>query len=214
SDLPGGGHRYEFARTRPLPSYLIALGVGPFEIVDAGKTKSGVPVRIVTLAGHTADAAWAAKVTARALDLLEEWFGIPYPYDKADMLVIPTTVGFGAMENPGLVTYAQDYILIDPTHPSWASRYKYVLGATHELSHQWFGDYVTTAWWDDIWLNEGFANWMEKKTTARFEPAWHDELEELEMRDSALGADSVITARAVRQPIEKVDDILDAFDGI
>jgi alanyl aminopeptidase len=214
SELAGGGHRYEFARTRPLPSYLVAFGVGPFEIVDGGKTKSNVPVRIVTLAGHAPDSAWAAKSTAHILDLLEEWFGIPYPYDKADMLVIPTTVGFGAMENPGLVTFTQDYILVDAAHPSWSSRYHYALGASHELAHQWFGDYVTTAWWDDIWLNEGFAQWMEKKITAKFEPAWHDELSELGTRQSALGADSVVTARAVRQPIDKVDDILNAFDGI
>ncbi|MBV8761083.1 MAG: ERAP1-like C-terminal domain-containing protein, partial [Deltaproteobacteria bacterium] len=147
-------------------------------------------------------------------DLLEDWFGIPYPYDKADELTIPMTVGFGAMENPGLVTYAQDLILVDATHPSWSSRHLWVSVASHELAHQWFGDFVTTAWWDDIWLNEGFANWMETKITARFEPAWHEELSELGMRDSALGADSVVTARQVRQPITKVDDILNAFDGI
>ena len=214
SDLPGGGHRYEFARTRPLPSYLIAFGVGPFEIVDAGKTKSGVPVRIISLAGHHDDAAWAAKTTPKIIDALEEWFGIPYPYDKADQLTIPMTVGFGAMENPGLVTYAQDLILVDASHPSWSSRHRWVSVASHELAHQWFGDFVTTAWWDDIWLNEGFANWMENKISARIDPAWHDELAELGMRNKALGADSVVTARQVRQPITKVDDILNAFDGI
>jgi len=214
TDAPGGRRSYQFAATKPLPSYLIAFGVGPFDIVDAGKTKSGVPVRIVTLAGRGADAAWAAKTTPRVIDLLEEWFGIPYPYEKADMLTIPTTVGFGAMENPGLVTYAQDYMLVDAAHPSWASRYKWILGATHELAHQWFGDFVTTAWWDDIWLNEGFANWMEKKITGKFEPAWHEDLDELQMRESALSADSVVTARQIRQPIEKVDDIFNAFDGI
>lgn len=214
SDLPGGGHRYEFARTKPLPSYLIAFGVGPFDVVDAGKTKSGVPVRIISLAGHTADAAWAAKTTPKIIDLLEEWFGIPYPYEKEDMLAIPMTVGFGAMENPGLVTFAQDLILVDTLHPSWNSRHWWVVVASHELAHQWFGDYVTTAWWDDIWLNEGFANWMENKISARFDPAWHDELAELRTRNQALGADSVVTARQIRQPITKVDDILNAFDGI
>jgi alanyl aminopeptidase len=209
-----GAHEWRFARTKPLPSYLVAFGVGPFEIVDAGKTKSGVPVHIIALQGRSADAAWAAHATPRVLDLLEEWFGIPYPYEKADMLTIPTTVGFGAMENPGLVTYSENYLLIDPAHPSWERRLHYVVGAAHELAHQWFGDYVTSAWWDDIWLNEGFANWMEGKITARFEPSWHYELAAFGMRESALGADSIVTARQVRQPIESVDDILTAFDGI
>ena len=210
----GSKHEVEFAKTRPLPSYLIAFGVGPFEIVDAGKTKTGVPVRIVTLAGRSADAAWAAKSTPKILELEEEWFGIPYPYEKADMLTIPQTVGFGAMENPGLVTFSENYILVDAAHPSWQRKFHYVIGASHELAHQWFGDYVTTAWWDDIWLNEGFANWMEGKIAGKFEPSWHLELSELGMRESALGADSVISARQVRQPIETVDDILTAFDGI
>jgi alanyl aminopeptidase len=210
----GAMHQVEFARTKPLPSYLIAFGVGPFDVVDAGKTKSGVPVRIVTLAGRSADAAWAAKATPKILDLEEEWFGIPYPYEKADMLTIPQTVGFGAMENPGLVTYSESYMLVDAAHPSWHAKFNYVIGASHELAHQWFGDYVTTAWWDDIWLNEGFANWMEGKIAGKFEPSWHLELSELGMRESALGADAVVSARQVRQPIEKVDDILNAFDSI
>ena len=209
-----GAHEWRFRQTKPLPSYLIAFGVGPFDVVDAGKTKSGVPVRIIALQGRAADAAWAAQSTPRILDLLEEWFGIPYPYEKADMLAIPTTVGFGAMENPGLVTYSEAYILVDAAHPSWQRKMHYAVGAAHELAHQWFGDYVTTAWWDDIWLNEGFANWMEGKITAKFEPAWHYELEALRMRESALEADSIVTARQVRQPIETVDDILTAFDGI
>jgi alanyl aminopeptidase len=214
SELAGGARQYEFAPTKPLPAYLVAFGVGPFEIVDAGRTKTGVPVRIITLAGRTADAAFAAKATPRILDLEEEWFGIPYPYDKADMLAIPTTAGFGAMENPGLVTYNERYLLVDPAHPSWERRHHYVIGAAHELAHQWFGDYVTTAWWDDIWLNEGFASWMENKITARFDASWHEELGELDVREGALVADSLMTARQVRQPIAKVDDILEAFDGI
>ena len=84
----------------------------------------------------------------------------------------------------------------------------------HELAHQWFGDLVTTAWWDDIWLNEGFANWMENKITARLEPSWHTELEELDMRTHALDADALVSARQIRQPIEAPGDILNVFDGI
>jgi len=209
----GAVHHVEFAPTKPLPSYLIAFGVGPFEIVPAGATKSGVPVRIVTFKGHGAEAAYAAKTTARIVDLLEAWFQIPYPYPKVDILTIPVTAGFGAMENPGLVTYTQPLVLMD-AKPSWQRRNEWVSVASHELAHQWFGDYVTTAWWDDIWLNEGFANWMEDKITAEFEPAWHQELHVLKMRDKALRADSLTKARRIRQPIVESGDIFNVFDGI
>jgi alanyl aminopeptidase len=212
--LEAGWKRVEFAPTKPLPSYLIAFGVGPFDVIDAGKTKSGIPVRIVTLKGRAADAGWAVKTTPHVLELLEEWFGTPYPYEKLDMLTIPTTVGFGAMENAGLVTYAERGMLFDQAHPSWDHKHRWINGASHELAHQWFGDYVTTAWWDDIWLNEGFANWMETKILARFDPGWHDEQDELGMRIWALESDSATSARKIRQPIEATDDILNAFDGI
>jgi len=209
----GAIHHVEFAQTKPLPSYLIAFGVGPFEIVPAGATKSGVPVRIVTFKGHGGEAAYAAKTTAKIIDLLEAWFQIPYPYPKADILTIPVTAGFGAMENPGLVTYTQPLVLMD-AKPSWQRRELWISVASHELAHQWFGDYVTTAWWDDIWLNEGFANWMEDRITAAFEPAWHQELNVLAMRDKALRADSLTKARQIRQPIVVSGDIFNAFDNI
>jgi alanyl aminopeptidase len=212
--LGAGETRYEFARTQPLPSYLVAFGVGPFEYVDAGKTKTGVPVRAVTLKGRGAEAAYAAKTTAHILELLEDWYGIPYPYGKLDLLTVPVTVGFGAMENPGLVTFSERLMLIDAQRPSWERRHRWVVVASHELAHQWFGDLVTTAFWDDIWLNEGFANWMEHKITSRFEPTWHDELAELDTRNEALGADSVVSARQIRQPIETQNDIYNVFDGI
>jgi alanyl aminopeptidase len=209
-----GGHRFEFAKTKPLPSYLVAFGVGPFDVVDGGKTKSGAPVRIIALKGRGADAAYAAKHTARILDLLEEYFGMPYPYEKLDMLAVPIVIGFSAMENAGLVTLVEPLVLFDAKKPSWQQRRRYISTAAHELAHQWFGDYVTMAWWDDIWLNEGFATWLERKIQVKFEPAWHDELAELDTRMGALDADALVNARRIRQPIEKVDDIFNAFDGI
>lgn len=214
SSLDAGHTRFEFEKTLPLPSYLIAFGVGPFDIVEAGKTKRGVPVRIVTMKGRAADAAYAAKTTARIVDLEEEWFGIPYPYGKLDMLTIPITVGFGAMENPGLITFAETLMLFEPQKLSWEQRERYVAIAAHEIAHQWFGDYVTMKWWDDIWLNEGFASWIGGKITAKFDPSWHEEVSELDTRITALDADSIVSARKVRQPIELPDDINNAFDRI
>src|SRR5207302_2291363 len=126
--------------------------------------------------GRAADAAWAVKTTPQILDLLEDYFGSPYPYEKLDVMSIPITVGFGAMENAGLVTFTERLILFDQTHPSRERQHVWVVVCAHELAHQWFGDFVTMAWWDDIWLNEGFADWMGRKISARFEPSWHDEL--------------------------------------
>ncbi|HEY5922042.1 MAG TPA: M1 family aminopeptidase [Kofleriaceae bacterium] len=208
------GKRFEFAKTKPLPTYLVAFGIGPFDIVDAGKSKGGVPVRIVTMKGRAAEAAYAAKTTGRVLDLLEDYFGMPYPYEKLDILCIPIVIGFSAMENAGLVTYTEQLVLLDPKQASWKQRRSYIGTTAHELAHQWFGDYVTMAWWDDIWLNEGFATWLGNKIVARFEPAWHGEHSELDLRMGALDADSLVNARKVRQPIDKVDDIYNAFDGI
>ena len=209
----GNRHVTEFAQTKPLPTYLIAFGVGPFEIVPAGATKGGTPVRIIALKGHAAQVAYAAKTTAKSLELLEARFGIPYPYPKLDILTIPLTAGFGAMENAGLITYTSALVEND-AKPSWLRRATWVVVSSHEMAHQWFGDLVTTAWWDDIWLNEGFANWMEGKVTADFDPSWHFEAHALSMRDEALEADSRMSARQIRQPIAVQGDILNVFDGI
>ncbi len=212
--LPGDRKRVEFAVTKPLPTYLIAFGVGPFEIVDAGRTTRGTPVRILTLAHRAADAAWAAKTTPKLLETTEDFFGTPYPYDKLDMLTIPVTAGFAAMENAGLITFTETVILLDPQRASKEHQHTWSVVGAHEIAHQWFGNLVTMLWWDDLWLNEGFANWLERKTVAKIDPASHDELAALVTRDSALDDDSLVSARQIRQPIEDPDDILNAFDGI
>jgi len=206
--------RVEFAVTKPLPTYLVAFGVGPFDVVDAGQTTRGTQVRIITMQDRAPDAAWAARTTARLVDLVEELFGSPYPYEKIDMLAIPVTGWFGAMEHPGLITFAEKLILLDPKHAAKGDQYAWVDVAAHELAHQWVGDLVTMAWWDDAWLNEGFARWAEHKISARFEPAWHEELSEVGMRNAALDYDGLVNARQVRQPIAAHGDILDAFDRI
>jgi alanyl aminopeptidase len=213
SPLAGGKKRVEFAPTKPLPSYLVAFGVGPFEIVDAGKTQHGAPVRIVALAHRAPDAAYAAKTSAKLIDLLEDYFGSPYPYAKMDMLAIPITVGFGAMENAGLITYTETLMLQD-AKASKQRQLGWISVASHELAHQWFGDLVTMNYWNDIWLNEGFASWMARKVVARYQPAWRDDQSELNTRDIALDSDSLVNARQIRQPIAKQDDIFTAFDRI
>ncbi len=146
SGEPNGMKKVVFAPTKPLPSYLVAFAVGPFEIVPAGTAgKNHVAVRIVTPKGKAYQAKYAAEVTGPILDRLENYFGIPYPYEKLDEAAIPLTFGFGAMENAGLVTYAQDIILGDPAIDTERRRRGYAEDAAHELALQWFGDLVTTA---------------------------------------------------------------------
>ncbi|MFT3694824.1 MAG: M1 family metallopeptidase [Kofleriaceae bacterium] len=209
----GGHHVFEFAQTKPLPSYLVAFGVGPFEIVPAGTTDGGVQMRMIVPKGKAAEAAYAAKTGARVVSLLEKWFGIPYPYPKLDVMVLPVSSGFGAMENAGLITMDGHLMLMDAKasatrHSVWIS----VLA--HEGAHQWFGDLVTTAWWDDIWLNEGFATWIEEKITAQYEPSWHWDEHEGDTVRAAISADSITTARQIRQKIDMQGDVLNAFDTI
>ncbi len=212
--IDGGRRRIAFARSLPLPSYLVAFAVGPFDIVDGGRTRTGVPMRMLTLKGRAADAAFAVATTPRIVAILEDWFVTPYPYEKLDQITIPLTSGFGAMENAGLITYVESLLLMDPEDASWQQRHDWVATAGHELAHQWFGNLVTTAWWDDLWLNEGFATWMEEKVLTELEPSWRDELTRSELRRFALQSDRLTTARRIRQPIERTDDIVNAFDNI
>jgi len=203
-----------FAATQPLPSYLVAFAVGPYEIVDGGRTKSGVPVRILSFKGRAAEAAYPAETTRRVLDALEEAFGVPYPYGKLDEVPIAKTVAFGAMENAGMVTYVETVLLARSEDDTLAYRKTYLSYAAHELAHQWFGDLVTLAWWDDTWLNESFASWMTDKIVAALEPGWKPDLDRVVDLSHSLDDDTLGAARAVRQPIESEHDIANAFDNI
>ena len=213
--LPGGMKKVAFVQTRPLPSYLIAFGVGPFEIVDAGTAgMKATPIRIVTPKGMGAQARYAARITPRILELSEQYTGVPYPYEKLDSLAIPQTVSFGAMENAGLITYAMPLLLARPQDETPRFKQSYAQVAAHEIGHMWFGDLVTHAWWDDIWLNESFATWIAEKITDRFEPSWDVKSGSLIRRGEAMSNDGLTSARKIRQPIENNSDIINAFDSI
>ena len=214
ADEPNGMKRVVFAETKPLPSYLVAAAVGPFEVVDAGHAgRNRVPVRIIVPKGKTAQAKYAAEVTPAIVRRLEDYFDVPFPYAKVDNVAIAVSAGF-AMENAGMVTYDQSIILCDPALDTISRQRSYASVAAHELAHQWFGDLVTTAWWDDIWLNEAFATWTSSKILAGWKPEWNSRLSDLNSTFSAMGNDSLVTARQIRQPIDSKDDISNAFDGI
>jgi alanyl aminopeptidase len=213
SDTGDGMKTVKFAETRPLPSYLVAYAVGNLEFVDAGTAgKKNTRIRIVVPHGRSAEAQYAAQTTPTIVNLLESYFGIPYPYDKLDEVAIPLA-GY-AMEHPGLVTYGSALIIKKPDQDTPGRQREWVSVASHELAHQWVGDLVTTAWWDDIWLNEGFASWMANKNVNQYHPEWKMNVSELNGYEGAMDNDALVSARQVRQPIESNDDIANAFDGI
>jgi alanyl aminopeptidase len=213
SDEDGGRKAVRFAETKPLPSYLVAFAVGPFEAVDAGKAgKKRTPLRIIATRGRAGEAHYAAEVTGPILEALEDYFDIPYPYEKLDCIAVP--LFSGAMENAGLITYGQTLILAKPELDSIGRQREYAGTAAHEMAHMWFGDLVTTAWWDDLWLNEAFATWMASRVLERWKPEWHEDFSAAAARLGSMEDDSLLSARKIRQPVESKDDIANAFDEI
>src|SRR5580658_2235336 len=212
-DEADGMKRVEFAVSRPLPSYLVAFAVGPFEVVDLGKGgRKGIPLRILVTAGHSSETEFSRVAIPELLKLLEDYFGSPYPYDKLDSVAMP--ISNFAMENVSLITYPQSLLVATPEAATEPYKINSAVTIAHEMAHQWFGDLVTTKWWDDIWLNEAFATWMESKITGEWKPEWKMHTSEAMDSLGAMGLDSLATTRRIRQPIEGEDDIANAFDGI
>ena len=213
ADEPQGMKVVRFAPSQPLPTYLVAFAVGPFDFTEAGRFGSKkTPVRIIFPKGRAKDAAWAVASTGPILEQLEKYFGRPYAYEKLDQIAVP--MFGGAMENPGLVTYGQQLILAKPKEETPGHQRAFASVCAHELAHQWFGDLVTMAWWDDLWLNEAFATWMAAKVMVAWKPQWRFDVGQVQNRAGALNADGYASARRVRQPIETNDDVANAFDGI
>lgn len=211
--LAGGLKRVVFRRSLPMPSYLWAIGVGPFGVVDAGRGGSRkVPLRILTLRGREAAGRYAAQVTAPIIDLLERYTGVPFPYEKLDEITVPNQGG--AMENPGLITYGQKLIELGADNDTVAARRRLAKVIAHELAHHYTGDLVTLRYWDDTWLNESFASFLASKVIEQFKPEWNERLDRLMRRQEAMDADSLLSARRIRQPIQSRDDIANAFDSI
>jgi alanyl aminopeptidase len=210
-DEPDGMTRVVFAETNPLPSYLVAFAVGPFDVVDAGVV-GNVPLRVIGPRGSAANLAFARRALAELFGVETRWFGIPYRYGKLDHIAIPLTVDVG-MENAGLITYGSR-ILIAPGEAG--ARYRHVLAsvAAHEIAHQWFGDLVTMRWWDDVWLNEAFATWFAEKTVDAWQPEYGKGAARAEARAEAIEADALPSARRIRQSIVTRGDIYNAFDTI
>lgn len=212
TSLAGGRVAVQFAETKPLPSYLVAFAVGPFDMVDLGTTRNQVPVRVAVPKGRGNETSWVKESTLPIIAILEDYVGSAYPFAKLDMVSIPATGHFSAMENPGLMTFTETLLL--SKNDSLSFRQSSASTNAHELAHQWFGNLVTNLWWDEIWLNESFATWAAAKTLASFRPEWSTESSWLWRRESAMSADRLASARVIRQPIVTEADIGSAFDSI
>jgi alanyl aminopeptidase len=195
-ETAGGFRSVVFRETKPLPSYLLALAVGRFDYVEI--PGMSVPGRIVTPRGQGALGRVAAAQTPAILAELERWFDSKYPYDKLDLIAVPEFWA-GAMENPGAITFADDLLLPGET-PTAGQLRRLIQVTAHELAHIWFGDLVTMAWWDDLWLNESFADWLGDKTTDRLRPDFGTGRAELGEIDALMTADSRPSAEPIRQP--------------
>ncbi|MDP1629865.1 MAG: M1 family metallopeptidase [Caulobacter sp.] len=209
--LADGLTRTTFAVTPKMSSYLLFMAMGDFERVS---TRVGdVDVGVVVKRGSTGEAGFALNAAAKLLPWFDDYFGTPYPLPKLDLVAVPGGAAtFGAMENWGAILYFEKALLVDARVSSEADRQYAFTTVGHEIAHQWFGDLVTMTWWDDIWLNEGFASWIEAKATNHFHPEWSTWLQDMQSRDGAMNLDARAATHPVVQPVADARDA--AFDTI
>ena len=216
--LGDGRRRVAFHATKPLPTYLVALAVGDFDVVEwtpipPNAVRSlAIPLRGVAPKGKGRKLAYALEHTAALLTILEDYFASPYPYAKLD-LVAPAEFNSGGMENAGAIFYRQEKILLGESPSTYQLRdYAYI--HAHELAHSWFGNLVTPTWWDDLWLNEAFATWMANRVVHTWRPDEFDNRGPVRRARWAMWSDRLVSARQIRQPIASDHDIANAFDSI
>ncbi len=216
--LDDGYVRRVFDTTRPMPTYLLAFAVGPYDLVDYGTIPANatrdreLPLRAIAARGLGDRLDYALENTDGILTVLEQYFGTPYPYKKLDLIAVPGGFG-GAMENIGAITYNEFLLLMDENSPL-SQRRIYTAVHAHEIGHMWFGNLVTPEWWNDIWLNESFASWIMFKAADAYWPDGEFDRETQKRALDAMGNDSLAAARQIREPVDHNHSISDAFDGI
>jgi aminopeptidase N len=213
SKLADGRELVRFATTPKMSTYLLFFGLGEFERATA--MESGVELGVVTQKGSLGQAQFALDSSRAVLKEYNDYFGVKYPLPKLDNIAAPgQSQFFSAMENWGAIFTFEYSILLDPRVATQSDKETSFLVAAHEMAHQWFGDLVTMAWWDDLWLNEGFASWMESRTTTRLHPEWKWELRAVDTREQAMERDALATTHPVVQHIATVEQASQAFDSI
>ncbi|MFZ0911410.1 MAG: M1 family metallopeptidase [Candidatus Acidiferrales bacterium] len=214
SDTPGPGegkHTLKFAASPKMSSYLVALLVGDFQCLEGSADE--IPIRVCATPEKKDQGAFALTTAENVLKYYDKYYYTKYPFKKLDFIGIPD-FSAGAMENIGAITYREADLLIDDKTASYDSHRNIASVIAHEMAHQWFGDLVTMKWWDNIWLNEGFATWMSWKPLEAWHPEWHNELDEIEETGGALTTDSIASVRPIRAKAETPAEIGSLFDGI
>jgi aminopeptidase N/puromycin-sensitive aminopeptidase len=214
SDTPGPGdgkHTVKFAPSPKMSSYLVVMLVGDFVCREGGA--DGIPIRVCALPEQKDMTGFALEASENILKYYDKYYAIRYPYGKLDHIVFPD-FSAGAMENVGAITYRDVALLIDDKTASYDARQQVASVIAHEMAHQWFGDLVTMQWWNDIWLNEGFATWMSWKPLETWKPEWNMGEQEVGETLGALVSDSIPSVRTIRADAESPADIQALFDGI
>lgn len=208
----GPGQLFRFAATKPISNYLAAVAIGDFEGCPE-EVVHGTPLRVFAPRGKVSQTAFAQTFTKKLLPFYEEYFDFPYPFAKYDQVAVP---GFdaGAMENVGLVLFRQNLLLMEPRAASWRQEKLIALVIAHEFAHMWFGNLVTMRWWDDLWLNEAFAEWMAHKAAHAVDPSyevWNDFIED---KSRVLFDDALRSTHPIWSPVETPDEAIEMFDSI
>jgi aminopeptidase N len=214
STTPAGAglQRVAFKTSPRMSSYLLALIAGDMKAV--GGEAAGVAMNAWAPSGREEQARYSLEVEQKVLPYYNDYFGVPFPLPKLDLIAIPGNYEAGAMENWGAITFIDNAMLFDPATSSPQTRETIFLVVAHEMAHQWSGDLVTTAWWNNVWLNEGFATWMENKATDHFNPAWQIWPRQHSDRETAMGQDAMPTTHPIQQVIHDETEADSAFDGI
>lgn len=212
-DLGKGMSRVTFATSPKMSTYLLFFGVGDFERATA--KSDGIEFGVITQKGLVSQAQFALESSQAIIHEFNDYFGVPYPLPKLDNIASPgRSQFFGAMENWGAIFTFEHILLVDPAFSTDSDKQRIFSTAAHEIAHQWFGDLVTMQWWDDLWLNEGFASWMASRTTQKLHPEWKVELGAVGSREYAMSSDAIASTHPIVQKIENVEQASQAFDSI
>jgi aminopeptidase N len=213
STAAGAGlKKVQFDTSPRMSTYLLALIAGDLQAVRS--VAAGTQLAAWAPRGEASQAQYSLDVEKNVLPFYNQYFGVAYPLPKLDLIAIPGNYEAGAMENWGAITFIDDAMLFDPKTSSASTRETIHIDVAHEMAHQWSGDLVTMAWWDNIWLNEGFATWMEFKATDHFNPTWQIWPRQHEAREQAMAQDAQPTTHPIQQVIRDESEAITAFDGI